>query len=161
MHFISMHPLRTCPASSTHTFPQLSPNQDEKWISLSGICKEREKCHISSRKRNQGKWTSNGDEEGKTNEGDNRGEGGGCVKPFVILNSSNAAEQFHLPSCLQSIISSAAQVNQPSVSSIRILSFYSRSTLLRYSNYWRYSDRCSFEKKKKTSSVPKLNVELI
>lgn len=29
-------------------------------------------------------------------------------KPFVILNSSNTAEQLHLPSCLQSIILSPA-----------------------------------------------------
>lgn len=39
------------------------------------------------------------------------GAKGGKNKSFVIFNSSNAAEQFHLPSCQQFIILSPEQKN--------------------------------------------------
>lgn len=67
---------------------------------------------------NQDKWTRDGDIERKTNGVVHRWKSKGEKNtPFVILN---AAEQFHLPSCLQSIILSPARMNTQSIFFISI-----------------------------------------
>ncbi len=114
---------------NTCTFPLLSPHQFEVWILLPGVSEEREVAHnwrkmFTSAHRgtymvvNQEKWTRDGDMGRKTNGVVHRWRSKEEKnKPFVILN---AAEQFHLPCGLQSIILSPAQMNTQSIFSISI-----------------------------------------
>lgn len=115
IHFILRYFSRTCPLTLI-TLNRGAPHPRKVFHGCRKLCRSAHRGTYVA--LNQEKGEGDRGMERKTNGVVHRWRSkGGENKPSVILN---AAEQFHLPHCLQSIILSPAQMNTQSIFSISI-----------------------------------------